>query len=103
MVSGVAVGLLALGETLGGLTARAVALRVASWASILVGVSALAGGAGGAAELAAWALARLPAGAWKLLPLSVALRLKTWAAEAGRGKEGDEGELPQQHAHHAAA
>lgn len=99
MVSGVAVGLLALGESVASSWDDA-ALRVASWCAILVGVAALAGGAGGAAQLLAWALAQLPAGTWKLLPLPVAVRLKSWSAEGTRGKEGSVGgdsELPQHH------
>ncbi|GAB4814143.1 hypothetical protein N2152v2_001189 [Parachlorella kessleri] len=102
MVSGVAVGLLALGETLGGLSPYGVLVRIASWGGILLGVSALAGGAGGATQLGAWALQQLPTGAWKLLPLGLALRLKAWSAE-GRGRATQEGELPQHHLHHAAS
>lgn len=103
MVSGVAVGLLALGEALAP-SWDAAALRCASWAAILVGVAALSGGAGAAGQLVAAAAARLPPGVWKLLPLRVAVRLKSWAAEGARGaKDGsglEAGELPQ---HHVAA
>ena len=104
MVSGVAVGLLALGETLGGLSPYGVVVRIASWVGILLGVAALAGGAGGATQLGAWALHQLPTGAWKLMPLGLALRLKAWSAEGGRGRgPTQEGELPQHHLHHAAS
>jgi hypothetical protein len=40
----------------------------------------LANGAGGARELAAALLSRLPAAVWKALPVGLAVRAKTWAS-----------------------
>lgn len=60
--------------------------RLASWACVLAGVAALSGGAGGLRELAALALGRLPPGAWRALPLPLAVRLKV-GRRAGVGRQ----------------
>ncbi|KAL4428992.1 hypothetical protein ABPG77_006031 [Micractinium sp. CCAP 211/92] len=78
MVTGVLVGVLGLAEALPH-TAGAAAVRLVSWACILLGVSVLANGAGGTRELAAVLLAKLPAGVWKALPVGVAVKIKSWA------------------------
>jgi uncharacterized membrane protein len=83
MATGVAVGLLGLGEPLPGSLAAGAA-RLLSWAMILGGVVALAAGPAGVRELAALALQRLPDRAWRLLPPEAAARVKGWSA-AGRG------------------
>ena len=88
MVSGVLVGLVGLLEALP--TSRlAAAVQLASWAAVMGGVAALAGGAGGARELAAVAVARLPPAVFKVLPITAAVWLRSWAASA-------RAELPQQ-------
>jgi hypothetical protein len=78
MVTGVVVGVLGLAEALPH-SAGAALVRLISWAFILVGVAVLANGAGGTRELAAVLLAKLPAGVWKVLPVSAAVKIKSWA------------------------
>eukprot|EP00887_Chlorella_sp_A99_P002410 scaffold10.g2410.t1 len=79
MVMGVAVGLVGLGEPLPHGRAATV-VRLASWACILAGVTALSSGAGGLRELAGLLLGRLPPGVWRALPLRLAVRLKSWTS-----------------------
>lgn len=88
MVSGVLVGLVGLREALPA-SRLAAAVQLASWAAVMGGVAVLAGGAGGAGELAAAAVARLPPAVFKALPVAAAVRLRSWAASA-------RAELPQQ-------
>ncbi|EFN54092.1 hypothetical protein CHLNCDRAFT_136216 [Chlorella variabilis] len=78
MVTGVLVGVLGLAEALPQ-TAGAVVTRVLSWACVLLGVTVLANGAGGARELAAVVLSKLPDFVWKVLPVSLAVKMKSWA------------------------
>ncbi|KAL4440316.1 hypothetical protein ABPG75_003317 [Micractinium tetrahymenae] len=78
MVTGVLVGVLGLAEALPQ-TVGAAAVRLISWACILLGVAVLANGAGGTRELAAVVLAKLPAGVWKALPVGAAVKIKSWA------------------------
>jgi hypothetical protein len=84
MVTGVFVGLAALGERMPG-AAGAVAARLLGWHLILGGVTALAAGRPALEAAAAAALARLPQRAWALLPLAAAVRLKAWAGAAAAG------------------
>lgn len=89
MVTGVAVGLLGLGEPLPGSITAALMLIV-SWNLILMGVAALSSGPGGMQELLAAALQRVPDHIWKRLPTEVAVKAKSWSATRSSG-----GALPE--------
>jgi drug/metabolite transporter (DMT)-like permease len=83
MVTGVLVGMIGLAEPLpDGKTA--LLIRITSWAAVLVGVIALANGAGGLKELLAMLLGQLPPRVWKAMPVAVAVRLKSWSSLHGR-------------------
>ena len=83
MVTGVVVGLLGLNEALPSSLLSA-SVRLCSWNMILIGVVVLASGPGGMAELAALVLNRVPPVVWQLLPVGVAVKVKSWAA-SGKG------------------
>ncbi|CAL5218552.1 g243 [Coccomyxa viridis] len=75
MVTGVLVGLLALGEGMPS-TLRMQALRLLSWLCITAGVSALAGGKGGLNQVASALASRVPSTVLSRLPSRVALSVR---------------------------
>jgi drug/metabolite transporter (DMT)-like permease len=83
MVTGVLIGMIGLAEPLPD-GKSALLIRITSWAAVLVGVIALANGAGGWKELLAMLLGQLPPRVWKAMPVAVAVRLKSWSSLHGR-------------------
>ncbi|KAK9916037.1 hypothetical protein WJX75_007653 [Coccomyxa subellipsoidea] len=75
MLTGVLVGLLALGERMPR-TLGMRALRLLSWTAIALGVSVLAGGKGGLAQMAHAILSRLPSSFLNRLPTPAVLRIR---------------------------
>lgn len=78
MATGVLVGMLGLGEHLppGGLSTF---VRLLSWTGVFLGVAVLANGAGGLKELVSAIFNFIPAAVWNAMPVSLAVKMKTWA------------------------